>query len=116
MLNLSAWMLMLTAAGGLLALAVRGAWWPGLLHGLCGIAGLAVLLAALGGPPHGVHGGMRQFGAIAGGFLGGAVLIGLVFVARRLRGRPPPGWAVGVHACLAVCGLALLLAYAGAGD
>lgn len=86
--------------------------WPaGLLHGFLGLAGLGGLLLALQGPPRGLNDGTGSFGTVAAVLLAGAALIGVAVLLRhRLQGRPVGG-LIGVHATLAIGGLAILLAY-----
>ncbi len=85
--------------------------WPaGAAHGALGAAGLALLVLALSRPgppaPPGT-GGFRLAGAVVLGF---ALLAGLTILAVRLRrGRYGTG-VVGVHATLALTGLAVLAA------
>ena len=83
----------------------------GVLHGLLGTVGLAVLLLALRGPPHGLAMGVGSFGRVAASILAVALLAGLVIVARYFRRRRPPGLLIGIHATLAISGIVILAAY-----
>jgi hypothetical protein len=83
----------------------------GVLHGLLGTVGLAVLLLALRGPPHGLAMGVGSFGRVAASILAVALLAGLVIVARYFRRRQPPGLLIGIHATLAISGIVILAAY-----
>lgn len=110
--------LSLAAAGGfvLLVLAQAAAGiarlrWPGVVHGLLGIAGFVLLVVGLDGPRRGVDQGAGDFGFIAAGFVAGALLLSLVVFVARMRRRPPSMLAIGVHATLAVGGLVMLAAY-----
>ena len=117
-LTWSAWVLCLAVLGGM-ALVVLSqvsagsvrVRWPGIVHGSLGLAGFVLLLAGLGGPARGAQQGAGSFGYIAAGFVGSAVLLGLVVFAARIRRRAPSMLAVGVHATLAVGGLVMLAAY-----
>lgn len=112
------WLCLAAALGGslLAVLQLRSGgpppipWPAGAAHGLVGAAGLAALVLALASPgppaPPGT-GGFRLAGAVV---LGLALLAGLVILGVRLRrGRFGPG-LVGVHATLALTGLAVLAA------
>ena len=117
MLTWSAIVLTGAVLGGLVLVALSQAaspsWrrWPGWLHGAAGLAGLALLLAGLGGPARGVQQGAGSFGLIAAGFVGAAAILGALVFAARLRQRSPSTLAIGVHATLAVGGLVMLAAY-----
>ena len=78
----------------------------GVLHGLLGAVGLAVLLLALRGPPRGLAMGVGSFGGIAAALLVSALLAGLVIRRRRMRGL-----LIGIHATFAICGIVILAAY-----
>ncbi|MGH7212326.1 MAG: hypothetical protein ACREF1_12805, partial [Acetobacteraceae bacterium] len=81
------------------------------LHGSLGACGLVLLLVALRGPARGVAYGAGGFGTMAAVLLGCAILAGLIVLRVRLRSRDPM-MAIGLHATLAIFGLALLAAYA----
>ncbi len=111
------WLLLAVGlAGAVLAVTqlreggARLPWTAGLAHGVAGALGLGllVLAAARGGasPPAGTDG----FRAAALWVLGLALLAGLILAALRWwRGRLAM-FPVGVHAALAITGLALLAA------
>lgn len=89
-------------------------WLPGAAHGLMGVAGFAVLLASLGGPPRGGRLGVGAFGMIAAVLFALALAAApLVFAARVRRSALSP-LAIGLHATLAVAGITILAAYLGA--
>jgi|ERR1700722_139142 hypothetical protein len=86
--------------------------WPlGLLHGLLGATGLALLLLALRGPLRGEAMGVGSFGRIAAVLLAMALLAGLATRAVRLRYGRIPGLIIGIHATIAVSGIVILAAY-----
>lgn len=89
----------------------QGMWWGGLLHGSLGLAGFALLLLGLGGPPRGVEQGAGSFGVVAAVFVGAALAMGLLIAAGQLRKRQPSILVIGLHATLAVFGLVVLVAY-----
>ncbi len=89
-------------------------WLPGAAHGLIGVAGSGLLLAGLQGPARGVHSGAGSFGTIAAVLLAGALALGLLVAAGRLRRKRPSALVLGLHATLAVTGLTLLAAYVSA--
>ena len=110
------WLCLIAALGGslLAVLQLRGGgpppipWQAGAVHGLVGAAGLALLVLALDRPgppaPPGT-GGFRFAGVV---ILSLALLAGLTILGVRLRrGRFGSG-LVGVHAALAITGLAVL--------
>ena len=80
----------------------------GILHGVIGAAGLAVLLLALRGPPRGVAAGAASFGPTAGWLFGAALLSGAVVYLRRRKGVAV---MMAIHAGMAITGYALLLAW-----
>lgn len=92
--------------------AARRAWPVGLGHGALGVAGLAALLAALAGPARGVAMGAGNFGLVAAGLLGTALVLALALLRARLRHRPMPALVLGLHATAAICGVVLLAAWA----
>ncbi len=96
-----------SAAGMKVALAT--------LHGLLAIAGLGVLIVALGGPSRGGSMGTGSFGMIAAVALALAALVGFAMLAVHLRRRRLPGALVGIHATLAVSGFVVLVVYAALG-
>ena len=98
------------AIGG--ALAARWRAMLGVIHALLGTCGLVALLLALRGPPRGAAMGVGSFGSIAAGLLTFTLLAGLTLAAMRLRTRPVPGFAIGVHVTIAISGIVILAAYA----
>ena len=118
MLSLAVAVLGLAALGGMGLVALsqttrpaRWAPWPALGHGAAGIAGFALLLAGLSGPPRGVAMGAGAFGEVAAVLIALALLIAGLAVWTRRRGNSAAGLLIGLHATLAVAGLILLLAY-----
>jgi len=89
-------------------------WLPGAAHGLIGVAGSGLLLGGLQGPARGVHSGAGSFGTIAAVLLAGALALGLLVAAGRLRRKRPSALVLGIHATLAMTGLTLLAAYVSA--
>jgi hypothetical protein len=86
-------------------------WQLGVLHAVLGATGLAALLIALRGPPHGEAMGVGAFGRIAAWLLALALLMGLVLLSTRLRHRRPTSGPIGIHAMLAISGVVILAAY-----
>jgi hypothetical protein len=118
MLVLAAILLGLAALGGLGLLALYqwvrpvGRWrLPGAAHGLVGVAGFALLLGGLSGPPRGVEMGAGSFGRVAAVLIGLAVVMAGVAFWARWRGSKAGPLALGLHATFAVGGLVLLAAY-----
>jgi hypothetical protein len=118
LLSAAAWLLGLASLAGLalviLSQKVRPkgrAWWPGVLHGVLGLAGLGVLLLALRGPARGIEAGAGSFGLVAAVLVGLAALAGLTVFVTRLRRRTPSTVALGVHATFAIAGVVMLAAY-----
>lgn len=106
------------------ALAVMRLWtqgaatppWPlADLHGLLAVGGLCCLALALRGPPRGLDQGTASFGIIAFTMMMLAALLGAGLLAARIRKRRIAGIMIGIHATLAVSGLAILAAYVFAG-
>jgi len=77
----------------------------GIAHGAVGVAGLAILLLALQGPPRGVAAGVGAFGAVSAVLFAGALLTGGVLLLRR------KGAVMAIHAGVAITGYVLLLAW-----
>jgi hypothetical protein len=118
MLSISAYVLAVTAMGGLALLALYQwvrpvGWWrlPGLGHGLLGLTGFGLLLAALGGPARGIKAGAGSFGLIAAALVAGAIAAAATAWLARRRGSAVATLALGLHATLAVAGLTMLAAY-----
>jgi hypothetical protein len=90
--------------------------WPvAALHAVLALGGFALLLIALIGPPRPAGGGTQGFGAAAALLFGLAALFGGgIFLRFRYR-RTSAAGLVGVHATLAVFGIAILAAYVLAG-
>jgi len=83
----------------------------GVLHGLLGAVGLAVLLLALRGPPRGVAMGVGSFGRVATIILATTLLAGLVIATMYFRRQRPSGLLIAVHATIAISGIVILAAY-----
>lgn len=89
--------------------------WPvAMLHGLLGMAGLALMLLAPAAS-HAVQAGAGSFRAIAAVLLGLALLAGVLILRVRIARRPLTFSLVGVHALLAISGVVLLGAYLAVG-
>ncbi len=82
--------------------------WAGIVHGLVGIVGLAILLLALRGPERGVAQGAGSFGKMAAGFFAVALLAAIAFLIRRRQGSAV---LLAIHAGLAITGYVMLLAW-----
>jgi len=91
--------------------AVAPPWTLAALHGLLAVTGLGCLLLALRGPPRGLAQGTAGFGTIAAVLMAAAAVLGVGFVAARLRQRRLPGLLIGIHATLAVSGFVILTVY-----
>jgi hypothetical protein len=83
----------------------------GLLHGLIGATGLALLLFLLRGPPRGVAMGAGSFGIIAATLLAAALALGLSIPQMYRRGPRLAGLLIAAHASLAISGYAIFLAW-----
>jgi hypothetical protein len=118
MLSLSFALVLIAAALGAVLVwlhlrpgAPRPGWRLGALHGVLGTAALATLALALRGPPRGEALGVGPFGGIAAVLLTLALAMGLVLpLIRRRRGRLTSG-PIGIHAMIAISGVAILAAY-----
>ncbi len=116
MLLLSLFMLCAGATLGLGLALLHGLGRPpalsaGLAHGTLGLGGLAVLMAALGGPPRGVALGGASFGVFAAVMLAATALAGLLILTARARRWRPSALLIGLHATLALFGVVILAAY-----
>ena len=116
MLTLSFYLL--TAAvllGAFVALShiglMRWRWWPGVIHGALGIAGLVLLFLSLGGPPRGMERGVQSFAAIAAWIALGGLLIALVYAALQVLAKKRVAWLVGAHVTVAITAYLFLMAY-----
>lgn len=85
--------------------------WIGMVHGLTGAAGLAILVVALRGPPRGVKFGAGAFGTISAALLVAALVGGLTILAARARRRPIPFGLAAMHGMFAIAGYTLLCTY-----
>lgn len=93
----------------------RPHWAVGALHGLLGLASVAILALALQGPPRGLQAGVGSFGMAAAVLAATAFAVGLILlVLLRARGRIA-GLATAVHATLAISAYVVLLAYVALG-
>lgn len=90
--------------------------WPlAALHALLGIGGLGCLILALRGPSRGLAEGTAIFGMISAVLIVATALLGgSIFLMHCLRARRG-GALIGLHAMVAVCGIAVLAAYLFAG-
>ncbi len=92
--------------------AIEGASRPpvsaGIAHGLLGVAGLVVLLLALGGPPRGVAAGAGSFGTAAAVVFAATLAAGVAMLVRRRKG---PAVTMAIHSGLAITGYVLLVAW-----
>jgi hypothetical protein len=80
----------------------------GIIHGLIGAGGLAVLLMALRSSAHGVEAGAGSFGLIAAAFFAAALMTGLAILARR---RKNPVVTMAIHSGLAIVAYVMLMAW-----
>jgi hypothetical protein len=115
MTSAATWIISLTAAAG----TILGLWhlrpdvgrpraWMGIMHGIAGTAGLAILLLALRGPERGIASGVGAFGTIAAWLFAAAAATGVLIWIRRRKG--PAGTMI-VHAGIAIAGWVMLLAW-----
>ena len=85
----------------------------GLAHGSLGLAGFAVLLLALQGPPRGLRTGTASFGLIAAVLFGLAIVLGLAIPFVYRATRRTPATLLAVHGGAAIAGFTILLAWVG---
>jgi hypothetical protein len=86
-----------------------------ILHGLAGATGFALLLIALQGPRRGDAMGVGSFGIAASVLFGAALALG-PFIPFSLRRSPlTTGVTIATHACLAIAGFVLYLAWTSIG-
>ncbi len=117
MLTDAAWLLAAGALGGLVLVGLyqlpsaRRLAWPGMIHGLAGLAGFVLLVLGLRGPARGVQQGVGSFGIVAAVLVGLALLVGATVAWSRWRRTAPSLLGIGVHATLGVAGLVMLAAY-----
>ncbi len=83
----------------------------GMVHGIVGAAGIAVLLLALEGPARGVKFGAGAFGKISAGLLVAALAGGLTLLTAHLRHRPVSSGLVAIHGMFAILGYTLLCTF-----
>jgi len=109
---------LLTAAvllGGFVALShiglIRWRWWPGVVHGVLGIAGLIALFFSLGGPLRGVEHGVQSFATIAAWIATAGLVAGLGYAALQVFARKRVTWLVGGHVTIAATAYLFLMAY-----
>ncbi|ROO26673.1 hypothetical protein SAOR_10040 [Salinisphaera orenii MK-B5] len=98
-----AFVLLLVAATGGLAMAVLDVAAPAVRTAHGGIAGLGLLVLLIGALMHGQTLVWTAFGLLAIGFAAGAVLFGLVW-----RERAPPRLVVAGHGLINAAGIVLL--------
>ncbi len=85
-------------------------------HGAAGIGAAALLAGALAtGPVRGIATGSESFGAIALALFFLAAPVGALAAWRIARKRRLGGLVAAAHATVAICGLALLVAYVALG-
>ncbi len=102
------WLAMLHFAG---RPAERAPWPLALMHAGLACAGFVLLAATLRGPARGADQGVAGFGIAATALFAGAIALGLgIFIRFRLR-KKRANALVGIHAALAVSGIAILAAY-----
>jgi hypothetical protein len=105
------------ALGGLYLLLdtpPKGLDWKGILHGLGGAAGLALLvMALLKTPPsaHAVKMGVSAFGFVSATLIGAAFATGLYILSRHLLRRSISLGIVAGHGLFAIVGYTLLVTY-----
>jgi len=101
--------------GAFLALSyiglTRWRWWPGVVHGTLGAAGLVVLFLSLGGPVRGAEFGVQSFGIIAAYIATAGLLLGLIIAALHLFAKRRVAWLVGAHVTVAITAYLFLMAY-----
>ena len=109
---------LLTAAvvlGSVIALShiglIRWRWWPGAVHGVLGIAGLAALFLSLGGPPRGAEHGVQSFATIAAWIATAGLVVGLGYAALQVFAGRRVTWLVGGHVTIAATAYLFLMAY-----
>jgi hypothetical protein len=88
--------------------------WPAILHGIGGVAGLALLADALlqsHPTPHAVKMGAGTFAFIAAALIAAALIAGALLLLARLRHRPITLALVATHGLLAITGYTLLVTY-----
>jgi hypothetical protein len=83
----------------------------GMLHGMVGAAGVAMLLFALQGPPRAVKFGAGGFGTVAAVLLAAALAGGVTILGTHLRKRPISIGLVAMHGMFAIVGYTLLCTY-----
>ena len=91
-----------------------GLHWKGLAHGATGLAGLAVLVAALWGAApalHAVRMGAGGFGRFSAALIAGAAVIGLTILLQQVRRRPLKPVLIAAHGLLGITGYTLLVTY-----
>jgi hypothetical protein len=80
-----------------------------LVHAGLGIIGLILLVVVVRRGLPAIGNGTADFGSIAAGFFGIALLFGLLILLAAWRCRRPSGLLVATHASLAVAGIVMLL-------
>jgi len=112
------WVLTLAAVMGAalayvhVARAWRRAWYVAAAHGAIGAIGFLLLILSPQVPdPLAVEHGVAPFVAYALWLFGVALLVGLGIATLSLRTRRSRGLLIAIHATVAVCAYALLLAY-----
>ena len=85
------------------------------LHGLAGATGFGLLLIALQRPRRGDAMGVGSFGVTASVLFGAALVFGPFIPFSRRRSPAITGGAIATHACLAIAGFVLYLAWVSIG-
>jgi hypothetical protein len=85
------------------------------LHGLVGATGFGLLLIALQGPRRGDAMGVGSFGVTASVLFGAALAFGPFIPLSRRRSPLTTGVTIATHACLAIAGFVLYLAWVSVG-
>jgi hypothetical protein len=84
----------------------------GIVHGVVGVAALALLVMSLQGPRHGDAMGVGSFGLAASVLFAIALTIGLCIPLLATRSLRVTGAVIAAHASLAVTAYVLFLAWA----
>ncbi|HSM96126.1 MAG TPA: hypothetical protein VLT91_08785 [Rhizomicrobium sp.] len=94
---------------------MRWRWWPGVIHGALGIAGLTLLFFSLGGPPRGAEHGVQSFTTIAAWIAVAGLAVALVYAALQVFAKKRVAWLVGAHVTVAITAYLFLMAFVSLG-